>query len=41
MGKEFDSAFFKYERASSAATFWTLENLVDSYNVMNKKTAAD
>lgn len=35
MGKEF-YAFFKYESAS-AATFWTLENLVDSYNVVKKK----
>lgn len=37
----FDSAFFKYESASSAATFWTLENLVDSCNVMKKETATD
>lgn len=26
---------------SSAATFWTLENLVDSYNVMKKETTTD
>lgn len=37
----FDFAFFKYESASSAATFWTLENLVDSCNVMKKETATD
>lgn len=42
MGKEhFASAFFKYVSASSAATFWTLENLVDSCNIMKKETATD
>ena len=41
MEKEFYYAFFKYESASSAATFWTLEILVDSYNVMKKEIATD
>lgn len=41
MGKEFYYVFFKYESASSAATFWTLKILVDSCNVMKKETATD
>ena len=41
MEKEFYYAFFKYESASSAATFWTLEILVESYNVMKKEIATD